>query len=204
MRDPCHLPSEAIEPFEPFAAWYADAQAAEPRDANAMALATVDEEGLPNLRIVLMKSFDRSGFVFYTNFNSPKGRELHAQRRAALNFYWKSLGRQVRLRGLVSAVGEAEADEYFATRPREAQIGAWASDQSAPIESRAVLELKIGEIERRFSGGDVPRPAHWSGFRAVPLSVEFWQERPFRLHDRIQFARRAPHETEWRRCRLSP
>lgn len=204
MRDPCHLPSQAVEPLAPFAAWYQDAQAAEPRDANAAALATVDEDGLPDLRIVLIKSFDRRGFVFFTNFNSAKGRELKTAPRAALNFHWKSLGRQLRIRGPVGIVDEAEADAYFAGRPRDAQIGAWASDQSARLESRADLENAVREFERRYAGSDVPRPPHWSGFRLAPLSVEFWHEGPFRLHDRIVFTRPSIECYEWQRCRLNP
>ena len=204
MSDPCHLPSEAKEPFAPFAAWFAHAQANEPRDANAMALATVDEDGLPDVRMVLMKAVDERGLVFYTNFRSAKGRQLLGQRKAAINFHWKSLGSQVRARGLISVVDDADADEYFASRPRQSQIGCWASDQSAVIESRAALLAKAGAIELRYIAQSVPRPPHWSGFRLAPLSVEFWHEGPFRLHDRIVFTRPSIETTEWQRSRLSP
>ena len=204
MREPCHLPSQAVEPFAPFAAWYQEAQAAEPRDANAMALATIDSQGLPDLRVVLMKSFDQRGFVFFTNFNSAKGQELKFAPRAALNFHWKSLGRQVRARGPVSIVSDAEADAYFASRPRDAQIGAWASDQSAALESRAALEKEVRAVEQRYAGSEVPRPPHWSGYRVAPLSVEFWHEAPFRLHDRVLFTRGSADSLEWRRSRLNP
>src|SRR6266481_129415 len=172
MSAACHLPFEAIEPFDPFAGWFAEAQAAE-RDANAMALASLDAHGLPNLRIVLLKAVDRRGLVFFTNFNSAKGRELTANPRAAANFHWKALGRQVRLRGPVSVVEEAQADDYFATRPRQAQLGCWASDQSAPIADRAALDAALAAAEHRFGTGPVPRPPHWSGFRLAPVAVEF-------------------------------
>ena len=186
-----------------FAAWFADAQGSEPADPNAMALATVDAGGLPNVRMVLMKSYDQSGFVFYTNTESQKGRELAAAPRAALSFHWKSLKRQVRLRGMVEPVSAAEADTYFATRPRLAQIGAWASQQSQPLESRLAFEKAIALQTAKHALGTVPRPAYWSGYRLAPLIMEFWHDRPYRLHDRIEFRRDAPG-APWRKTRLYP
>jgi pyridoxamine 5'-phosphate oxidase len=200
---------DATDPFDLFGAWFADAQASEINDANAMALATVDASGLPNVRIVLLKGLDgpeRSGdrgFVFYTNYEGTKGREVLASRKAALNFHWKSLRRQVRVRGTVATVSSEEADAYFASRPRGSQIGAWASQQSRPLASRAALEAAIAAIETRFRDGDIPRPPHWSGFRVTPLEIEFWHDRPFRLHDRRVFKRAAP-EGAWETVRLNP
>jgi pyridoxamine 5'-phosphate oxidase len=195
--------AEADEPFALFAAWFADAQASEPADPNAMALATIDAGGLPNVRMVLMKGYDRSGFVFYTNTESQKGRELAATPRAALSFHWKSLKRQVRLRGPVEPVSAAEADAYFATRPRLAQIGAWASQQSQPLESRLAFEKAIALQTAKHALGTVPRPPYWSGYRVVPLIMEFWHDRPYRLHDRIEFRRDAVG-APWRKTRLYP
>ena len=195
--------AEAEEPFALFAAWFADAQASEPADPNAMALATVDAEGLPNVRMVLMKGYDQSGFVFYTNTASQKGRELAATSRAALSFHWKSLKRQVRLRGSVEPVSAAEADAYFATRPRLAQIGAWASQQSQPLESRLAFEKAIALQTAKHALGTVPRPPYWSGYRLAPLIMEFWHDRPYRLHDRIEF-RRDDIGAPWRKTRLYP
>lgn len=183
---------ETADPWALFAAWLAEARAAEPADAEAMCLATVDESGLPNVRVMLMKAFDEAGIVFYTNFESIKGRELLAHPKAALNFHWKSLHRQVRFRGSVAPVAAEEADAYFATRPRDSQLGAWASSQSRPLDSRAVFEKAIARYADRFEDGPVPRPPHWSGFRLKPLEIEFWSGRPFRLHDRRRFARAAP------------
>lgn len=195
--------TEAEEPFGLFAAWFEDARAKEPADPNAMALATVDAKGLPDVRMVLMKGFDESGFTFYTNTTSKKGRELAGNAKAALLFHWKSLNRQVRIRGPVEPVTPQEADAYFATRPRQAQIGAWASQQSSPLESRFAFEKAIALYAAKYPIGDVPRPPHWSGFRIVPSSIEFWHDRPFRLHDRIEFTREAPGAA-WSKTRLYP
>jgi pyridoxamine 5'-phosphate oxidase len=198
----------AQEPFALFHAWMAEAEASEPNDPNAMALATVDDAGLPDVRTVLLKGVDDAssperGFVFYTNFESAKGRELLATPKAALLFHWKSLGRQIRVRGAVTLVSHQEADAYFASRPPMSRIGAWASQQSRPLSSREVLEAKIQHYEKKFADGTIPRPAYWSGFRVVPAEIEFWAERPFRLHDRIVFRRDAPHDS-WHKSRLYP
>jgi pyridoxamine 5'-phosphate oxidase len=193
----------ADEPLALFAAWFQEATKTEPRDPTAMSLATVDADGIPNVRMVLMKGFDERGFVFYTNIDSQKGRELDMARRAALLFHWKSSNRQVRLRGPVVRVGDPEADAYFATRPRLAQIGAWASKQSAPLESRHALERAIALHVAKFAVGTVPRPPNWTGYRLTPLIMEFWQDRPFRLHDRVEFRREAP-EAPWHKTRLYP
>jgi pyridoxamine 5'-phosphate oxidase len=195
--------TEADEPLRLFAAWFAEASRSEPADANAMTLATVDADGLPNARMVLLKGFDEQGLVFYTNTESQKGRELNTAPKAALVFHWKSLSRQVRLRGLVSPVADAEADAYFATRARLAQIGAWASKQSAPLESRMAFEKAVALQMARYAVGTVPRPPNWSGYRLVPLVIEFWQDRPYRLHDRIEFRRGGP-DAPWSKTRLYP
>jgi pyridoxamine 5'-phosphate oxidase len=195
--------TEADEPLRLFAAWFAEATKSEPRDPTAMALATVDAEGLPNVRMVLMKAFDERGFVFYTNLDSQKGRELDETHRAGLLFHWKSSNRQVRLRGPVGRVDDAEADAYFATRPRLAQIGAWASKQSAPLESRHAFEQSVARHTAKFLVGAVPRPPNWSGYCLTPLVMEFWQERPFRLHDRVEF-RRDGQDAPWHKTRLYP
>jgi len=195
--------TEADEPVRLFAAWYAEAKRAEPVNPDAMALATVDAEGLPNARMVLMKGFDERGFVFYTNVDSIKGHELAVAPKAALTFYWKTLQRQVRARGAVEAVSKDEADAYFATRSRMAQIGAWASKQSAALESRLAFEKAIALNTAKFAIGAVPRPPFWSGYRVVPTEIEFWHERPFRLHDRVAF-RRADVKAPWTKTRLYP
>lgn len=191
------------EPFALFAKWFAEAKAKEPNDPNAMALATVDASGMPDVRMVLLKDVDARGFVFYSNAESAKGEELKAHAAAALVFYWKSLKRQVRVRGPVEAVSAAEADAYFATRDRGARLGAWASAQSRPLESRFALEKRIAEFGAKFGLGDIPRPPHWTGWRVKPVSIEFWRDRPFRLHDRLQFHRAEP-EGAWGKRRLYP
>jgi pyridoxamine 5'-phosphate oxidase len=195
--------TEADEPQRLFAVWFEEASASEPRDPTAMSLATVDADGIPNVRMVLMKGFDDRGVVFYTNVDSPKGRELDASRQGALLFHWKSLNRQIRLRGPVERVTDREADDYFASRPRLAQIGAWASKQSAPLESRLAFEKAIALYTAKFAIGPIPRPPNWTGYRLLPLSIEFWQDRPFRLHDRIEFRRTAPGQP-WLKTRLYP
>lgn len=193
--------TEESEPFTLFAQWLADATESEPNDPNALALATVDDEGLPNVRMVLLKGFDQDGFVFYTNYESQKGRELLGARKAAMCFHWKSLRRQVRIRGDIETVTDAEADEYYASRARGSRIGAWASKQSRPLESRFALEKAVAEYTAKFGLGDIPRPPHWSGFRLKPSSIEFWHDRKFRLHDRVEFKR---IDGGWDKVRMYP
>lgn len=195
--------ADTDEPLRLFAAWFEEATRSEPRDPSAMALATVDADGLPNVRMVLMKGFDEQGFVFFTNVDSQKGRELDRTHKAALLFHWKSLDKQVRLRGPVERIEDAAADAYFATRPRLTQIGAWASKQSAPVESRHAFEKAIAFYAAKFAVGTVPRPTNWTGYRLRPLVVEFWQDRPFRLHDRVEF-RRETFDAPWGKTRLYP
>jgi pyridoxamine 5'-phosphate oxidase len=195
--------TSADEPFSLFESWMTEAQASEPNDPNAMAIASVDEDGLPDVRMVLLKGYDPSGFVFYTNTQSNKGRELLGQPRAAAVFHWKSLRRQVRVRGPVEQVSDAEADAYFQSRPRDSRIGAWASQQSRPLESRFALEKAVAFYAAKYAVGEVPRPDYWTGFRIRPVYLEFWQDRPFRLHDRIVFRRSVP-EGDWRKERLYP
>ena len=191
------------EPFERFAQALALATESEPNDPTAMGVATVDPQGMPNLRMVLMKDFDLRGFVFYTNRQSAKGCELDASFKAAANFHWKSLRRQVRLRGEVEEVTLAESDAYFASRPRNSRIGAWASEQSQPMENRFALEKAVAVQAARFGLGEVPRPPHWIGYRIKPVYIEFWTDKPFRLHERIVY-RRDQAQGDWAVTRLFP
>ena len=192
---------DGSDPFLLFSEWLAEATEHEPNDPNGMALATVDESGLPDVRMVLLKGFSADGFVFYTNLESRKGRQLAQTPRAALCFHWKSIRRQVRVRGNVERVTPQEADAYFATRPRLAKIGAWASKQSEPLESRLALEKVVALTTARFALGEVPRPPHWSGFRLVPVEIEFWRDGAFRLHDRARFTRAGDN---WTKTMLYP
>jgi pyridoxamine 5'-phosphate oxidase len=177
----------ADDPHQLFDAWFAEAKAGEPNDAEAMTLATAGAGGRPSARMVLLKGHDRRGFVFYTNSESRKGAELAANPQAALLFHWKSLRRQVRIEGRVVPADAAEADAYFATRSRDSRLGAWASDQSRPLESRALFEARYAALAADYEGKDVPRPPHWRGYRLVPDRIEFWSDRPHRLHERRQF-----------------
>ena len=190
------------DPFALFALWMKEAAASEPRDPDACALATVDAGGLPDVRMVLLKKFDQRGFVFFTNTESNKGQELEGNLKAALVLHWKSLNRQIRIRGAVERISAAESDDYFASRPRGAQIGAWASQQSRPLDSRATLEAAVAEYEKQYPG-PVPRPPHWCGYRVIPLVIEFWMDQPFRLHDRLVFSRANP-DGAWSKERLYP
>jgi pyridoxamine 5'-phosphate oxidase len=194
---------EAQDPFGLFAEWLDEASRREPSDPNAMTLATVDGDGLPDARTVLLKGFDEAGFVFYTNLTSAKGRQLEANPRGALLFHWKSLHRQVRVRGTISPVSDEEADAYFATRARASQIGAWASDQSQPMPEPLALEKAVARLGVKFGLGAVPRPPHWSGYRLTPSAMEFWRSRRFRLHERLVFTRPSPAQP-WRTARLYP
>ncbi len=191
------------QPLALFERWMSEAQASELNDPNAMGLATVDQHGMPNLRTVLLKGADSQGFVFYTNRSSAKGAELQASGKAALNFHWKSLRRQVRLRGAVSLVSDEEADAYYASRARGSRIGAWASKQSSELESRFALEKQVAKFAAKYAIGAVPRPDWWSGFRLMPLEMEFWHDRPFRLHDRLLF-KRASIDDPWTSTKLYP
>ena len=191
------------DPIVLFGRWLAEARDTEPNDPNAMALATVDEYGAPDVRMVLLKDVDAEGFVFYTNTESAKGQALAAHPQAGLCFHWKSLRRQVRVRGTVSFVSDEEADAYFQSRDRGARLGAWASMQSRELPERLALEKRVGEYAMKFGMGAVPRPPHWTGYRVAPLSIEFWRDRPFRLHDRLVFSR-ADAVSPWRKSRLFP
>ena len=195
--------TEADEPLRLWQDWFDEAVKGEPRDPTAMSLATVDPDGMPDVRTVLLKGVDDRGFVFYTNTESNKGHELAANPKAALLFYWKSLNRQIRIRGPVERVTSEEANAYFATRPKGAQIGAWASQQSRPLESRLAFEKAVAIYATKYALGAVPRPPHWSGYRIVPISMEFWHDRPFRLQDRIEF-RRAGLGEPWSKVRMYP
>jgi pyridoxamine 5'-phosphate oxidase len=196
------------DPFGLFRQWMADAEKSEPEDPNAMALATADASGVPSVRMVLLKGVDERGFVFYTNLESRKGVQLGQNPNAALCFHWKSLKRQVRVEGPVELVSDAEADEYYHSRPRGSQIGAWASRQSRPLEGRWELEKRVAEFTAKHAIGTIPRPPHWSGFRVLPKRIEFWHDRPFRLHDRVVFHRASPSgggpDEGWTTERLFP
>lgn len=200
MRD---SDAPADDPIAHFQEWFAEAKAKELNDPDAMSLATVDAAGLPDVRMVLLKAVDHSGFVFYTNRESAKGVELTANPRAALCFHWKSLRRQVRVRGNVILVSPAEADAYFKSRPKDSQIGAWASQQSRPLESRFALEKEVAKYATKYALSAVPRPEYWVGYRLQPLQIEFWRDRPFRLHERVSYTRDAL-DTPWRTARLFP
>jgi pyridoxamine 5'-phosphate oxidase len=193
----------ALEPFSLFRDWFAEAARTERNDPEAMALATADASGLPDARMVLLKEWSEEGFVFYTNAESAKGTQLSANMRAAALFYWKSLRRQVRLRGPVEPTSEAEADAYFASRPRDSRIGAWASRQSRPLESRFALEKSVAITAAKHAIGEIPRPPYWRGYVIKPIAMEFWVDRPFRLHDRLRFSRESPVEP-WQKERLYP
>jgi pyridoxamine 5'-phosphate oxidase len=195
--------TETDEPFALFAQWMAEAEKTEPNDPNGMALATTGADGLPDVRMVLLKSFDAGGFVFYSNSESAKGQELAQNMKAALLFHWKSLRRQVRVRGLVEKASAAEADAYFASRALQSRIGAWASQQSRPLESRFALEKAAAQYAAKFALGTVPRPPYWIGYRVRPLAIEFWSDGAFRLHDRIVFTRATP-DSGWQKQRLYP
>jgi pyridoxamine 5'-phosphate oxidase len=189
------------DPIATFLAWLEDAAASEPRDPTAAALATVGEDGMPSVRMILLKDASAAGFVFYTNCQSRKGRQLLAHPKAAMVFYWKSLDRQVRVEGAVERVDAADADAYFASRPRESRIGAWASQQSRPLAGRFELEKRVAQFGLKYAIGEVPRPSYWSGFRLVPRMIEFWQGSAFRLHDRLVYHRNG---AGWRTERLYP
>ncbi|MBW3670111.1 MAG: pyridoxamine 5'-phosphate oxidase [Acidobacteria bacterium] len=189
------------DPFKQFAVWFREANDQIPVLPEGMTLATCGDDGQPQARVVLLKEFDHRGFVFFTNYNSAKGRELEQNKRAALNFWWGALERQVRITGQVEKVTDQESDFYFLTRPLGSRLGAWASEQSARVDSRDTLEARFAELEQRYPDGEVPRPSHWGGYRLKPDAVEFWQGRPDRLHDRLLYERRGD---EWQISRLNP
>jgi pyridoxamine 5'-phosphate oxidase len=191
----------SLDPFAEFARWFAEAQAAEAEEVNAMVLATATPDGRPSVRVVLLKGFDERGFVFFTDYRSRKAEELEANPRAALGFHWTELERQVRIEGTVTRTSLEESESYYRTRPIGSRLGAWASHQSRPIDSRARLEADLREVERRFSGSDVPLPPHWGGYRLSPAIFEFWQGRESRLHDRVRYLREGQR---WKIERLSP
>lgn len=195
--------ADAKDPFLTFAEWLNEAETSEPNDPNATALASVDADGLPNVRMVLLKGFDDRGFVFYTNFESQKGEEIIQQKKAAMCFHWKSLRRQVRIRGDIEVVSDAEADTYYQSRARGSRIGAWASKQSRPLESRFALEKEVAKYTAKYAIGEIPRPDYWSGIRILPTYIEFWKDGAFRLHDRIIFQRETIDE-KWRKTRFYP
>jgi pyridoxamine 5'-phosphate oxidase len=195
--------TDAEDPFALFDRWLKDASASEINDPDAMTLATVDDKGLPDARVLLCKGVDDRGLVFYGNVESAKGRELSAHPKAAALFHWKSLRRQVRFRGAVASLSDAEIDAYFHSRPRGSRIGAWASQQSRPLESRAALEATVESFTRKFGDGDIPRPGYWRGWRLTPTEIEFWHDGAFRLHDRVLFSR-ADADQPWERRRLFP
>ncbi len=195
--------ASADDPFALFARWFEQARQAESPYPEAMCLATVDEHGMPDARMVLLKGFDERGFVFYTNMESAKGRQISATGKAALTFWWRNLKRQVRIRGLTEQVSDEEADAYFASRPRGSRIGAWASQQSREMQSPHALEKRVAQFATKYAIGPVPRPHYWTGMRVIPLQMEFWHERPFRLHERIVFRRDAA-DAAWQKARLYP
>ncbi len=205
--DPAEVVDEGLfegdDPLGLFGRWLKDAEGAEPNDPNGVAVATVDPDGLPDVRMVLLKDWDARGFVFYTNVQSDKGRQLDADPKAAMLFHWKSLRRQVRIRGPVEPVTDAESDAYYASRPRGSQVGAWASDQSRPLPSRAELEARVAAVDAKYEGQAPPRPPFWRGYRVQPLSFEFWRDRRSRLHDRMVF-RRESLQAPWTTLRLYP